>query len=114
MEDLKKYLKGVEINIFSLIDHALSVAASDYPNEFMKKRDDISHQLMLHISSHEHENEDHDEYSETKESHETTNLTKQSDVVKEVFMIKGILSNQDEVLSLSLFFLHGIFSYMKK
>ncbi|XP_057835553.2 probable mediator of RNA polymerase II transcription subunit 26c [Cryptomeria japonica] len=102
VEEWRMFFESAESDICSLIEHAIDVAACDCPQELVKRRDKIAEMVYASRSSAEDEDDGiHKKVNDIAErinSYQTITVPvpKECEIVKEVFNIKHILSNQDE------------------
>ncbi|XP_010491875.1 PREDICTED: probable mediator of RNA polymerase II transcription subunit 26a [Camelina sativa] len=54
LDNWREYFRRGDSDIFGIIDHAIMVAASDYPNEFKSRRDSIAELLFSYRLSRRH------------------------------------------------------------
>jgi len=129
LKEWRKFFKDAGTDICSLIEYAILVAASDCPNEFRKRRDRIAETLyaprFLKCCDHDYVTltEPGDEIIDEQINRSTSTdeidanmvtskcsyreaealikeIEEESQLLKEVFMIKDILANPNEVVFL--------------
>ena len=112
MDNWRKYFRSANSDIFEVIQNAIIIAASDWPQEFRAQRDQIAEKLFTcqlakchgcdRMDGHDPPKEKESEIGAEEVEALTEETQEDSRMVQEVFRIKDILSSKDHQVRFSM------------